>query len=91
MSLKLIGLLLAIASISAGLFVTQGQINTIREQFEQWKAKHSFMLSLTPEEEEYRVKVFTDNLKVINEHNAVDGRSYDKGTNKFTAYTQEEF
>lgn len=49
------------------------------------------MLSISPEENTYRFRIFSQNLEAIYEHNSKLGRSYDKGVNQFTAYTQEEF
>lgn len=91
MDKKLVALLLALASIASVTFVTQNQPKTMREQFDQWKAEHGLMLDLTPEEDEYRLRVFTENVDIINQHNGLLGRSYDKGVNKFTAFTQAEF
>jgi C1A family cysteine protease len=84
-------LALALAFFAAVTAVTQNQPKTIKEQFEQWKAEHGPILDLTPEENEYRLRVFTENVETVNQHNGLLGRNYDKGINKFTAYTQAEF
>jgi hypothetical protein len=47
------------------------------------------MQDLTESEEQYRLKVYEENVKVINEHNGKLGKSYEMGINKFTAYTKE--
>jgi len=37
------------------------------------------------------MKVFDENVKIVNEHNSKLGKSYTMGINQFTAYTKEEF
>jgi len=49
------------------------------------------MKDLSADEVTYRIGVFNENLRLINEHNILPGRSYDMGVNQFTGLTQEEF
>ena len=49
------------------------------------------MLRFTPEQDEYRFKIFEKNLKEINEHNAKPDETYKMGINQFTGYSKEEF
>jgi len=37
------------------------------------------------------MKIFEQNIKNINNHNSLLGRSYDMGINQFTHLTKEEF
>lgn len=45
----------------------------------------------SPSDEAYRLKIFEDNLKEIEAHNAKPDQSYKMGVNRFTGYTQKEF
>ena len=45
----------------------------------------------SPADEAYRLKIFEDNLKEIEAHNAKTDQSYKMGVNRFTGYTQKEF
>lgn len=43
------------------------------------------------EEKEYRLSVFRENLKLIDEHNAKENETYTLGVNHFADFTYEEF
>jgi len=49
------------------------------------------MRRASAEEDEYRFKVFEENLREINEHNSKLGKSYTMGINQFTGLTKAEF
>lgn len=78
--------------LTASFFVYQsGSQKNLRDVFEEWSQEYGVMLNLSPEEMSYRLSVFEQNLKEINEHNGLLGKRFEKGVNKFTAYTKEEF
>ena len=61
----------------------------VRAQFQQWKATENRLYS-SPSEEEYRLTIFSQNLKMINTHNAA-GHSHTLAINQFADMTKEEF
>jgi C1A family cysteine protease len=56
--------------------------------FEKFKEQHNKVYA--PSEEEYRFKIFVENLKIIDKHNK-EGHSYTLGVNQFTDLSHEEF
>lgn len=81
--------LLAIAATAVYLLTpTQDSPNM---EFGDWVNQFSHMVQIKPEEMIYRAKIFEKNVKEINEHNSIEGKTYKLGINQFTAYTQQEF
>ena len=46
---------------------------------------------MSPSQDEYRFKIFEENVKAINEHNFKLDKTYTMGINRFTGFTEEEF
>lgn len=91
MQKQLIALLaLAVTLSSIFLISNQTQHSTL-ELYQQWKADYGHSIISSPLEDEYRFKIFEENLKEINEHNGKLGKSYTMGINRFTGLTSQEF
>ena len=58
--------------------------------FQQWKTQFGIKYS-SALEDQFRQKIFLENLAEIETHNAQEHRTYDMGVNQFTALTREEF
>lgn len=59
-------------------------------EFEQWKSK--FNIKYDSEfENAYREKIFLEKKAAIELHNSNPARTYNKGLNKFSALTHDEF
>jgi hypothetical protein len=58
-------------------------------EFESFKLKHNKAYTLA--EEIYRLSIFHQTLKRINEHNSNPHKTYRKGINQFSDLTLEEF
>jgi cathepsin L len=91
MDKKLIALLIALVSFAAVTFILNPHHKSGDMTFAEWKIEHGLMQDLSESEEQYRLKVYQENVRIINEHNSKLGKSYEMGINKFTAYTKEEF
>lgn len=90
MKAKIAAALLTLAAVGTVLMMVRPQEQkTPKMMFEDWKSQFGTMMSLREEEEAYRFGIFQDNLKIINEHNALLGRSYDMGINQFSIFTNE--
>lgn len=62
----------------------------VRLMYEQWLVENQKNYNGLGEKES-RFKVFKDNLKLIDEHNAVPDRTYELGLNRFADLTADEF
>lgn len=84
---------LLFASLLAGTVFSDDIIPIIRipllERFHAWQAEYNRTYA-TPEEFQYRFKVYCENVKFIETMNRA-GSSYELGENQFTDLTQEEF
>ena len=61
----------------------------VRTLYKNWKAKHLFSFDL--KEDESRLKIFYNNYKFVQAHNALPNKTYTVGLNKFAALSFEEF
>jgi len=59
------------------------------DAFEEWKGK--FGVTWAAEEEAYRRLIFEKNAVAIEKHNADSTKTYKRGINQFSIYTDEEF
>lgn len=66
-----------------------GSESHTRMMYEHWLVKHGKNYNALGEKER-RFEIFKDNLKFVNEHNAV-ARTYQVGLNKFADLTNDEF
>ncbi|RCV33157.1 hypothetical protein SETIT_7G060000v2 [Setaria italica] len=84
---------LLFASLLAGTVFGDDIIPIIRmpllERFHAWQAEYNRTYA-TPEEFQYRFRVYCENVKFIETMNR-PGSSYELGENQFTDLTQEEF
>ncbi|RCV33154.1 hypothetical protein SETIT_7G059700v2 [Setaria italica] len=84
---------LLFASLLAGTVFSDDIIPIMRipllERFHAWQAEYNRTYA-TPEEFQYRFKVYCENVKFIETMNRA-GSSYELGENQFTDLTQEEF
>ena len=74
------------------LALVAGTTNASSPAFVQWMKEHSKVYE-TEEEHRLRFKVWTDNLKLVEEHNAESARgreTYDLAMNKFADLTNSE-
>ncbi|KAI8548655.1 hypothetical protein RHMOL_Rhmol07G0291000 [Rhododendron molle] len=62
----------------------------MRAMYESWLAKHGKSYNALGEKER-RFEIFKDNLRFVDEHNSVEGRSYKVGLNRFADLTNEEY
>ncbi|GMN57082.1 hypothetical protein TIFTF001_026191 [Ficus carica] len=62
----------------------------VREMFVKWMATHGRAYNSLGEEER-RFEIFKDNLRFVDEHNAVQNRTYKVGMNNFADMTDEEY
>lgn len=83
--------LVALTLLAAVTLWPVSQQSAPRTLYEQWKAEHGKDLVSSPAEDDYRFKVFEENLRVIQEHNSKLGKSFTMGVNQFTGYTDAEF
>lgn len=88
---KVIVLTLTLALASLLLLNQGGKEKTSSEVFDEWRNTHGLMLDLSPQDLEYRLRIFQKNVKAIEEHNSNPAHSYKQGVNQFTAYTKQEF
>lgn len=88
---KAIVLTLTLALASLLLLSQEGVEKTSSEVFDEWRNTHGLMLDLSPQDLQYRLRIFEQNVKAIEEHNANPAHSYKQGVNQFSAYTQQEF
>lgn len=63
----------------------------VRLLYEQWLVENGKNYINGLGEKERRFKIFSDNLKFIDEHNSVPNRSYEVGLTRFADLTKEEF
>jgi C1A family cysteine protease len=61
----------------------------VRTLYQNWKAKHR--LSFNLEEDASRLRIFYNNFKFVQKHNANLNNTYTVGLNKFAALSLEEF
>jgi hypothetical protein len=65
MDKRIIGLLTILLGLAAVSMLQQkGQSD--RELYEEWRNTYQFMLRYTPEQDEYRFRIFKKNLQEIN-------------------------
>ncbi|XP_033132229.1 probable cysteine protease RDL2 [Brassica rapa] len=76
---------------SATATETQRNETEVRLLYEQWLVENGKNYINGLEEKEKRFKIFSDNLKFIDEHNSVPNRSYEVGLTRFADLTKEEF
>lgn len=62
----------------------------LREMYVKWMATHGRANNGLGEEER-RFEIFKDNLRFVDEHNAVQNRTYKVGMNRFADMTNEEY
>ncbi|CAF2077694.1 hypothetical protein HID58_043694 [Brassica napus] len=70
---------------------TQRNETEVRLMYEQWLVENGKNYINGLGEKERRFKIFSDNLKFIDEHNSVPNRSYEVGLTRFADLTKEEF
>ena len=85
---KQLAVIIAFIGAAAILLNNQGASKT--NQFESWKSTHGIVYS-NQFENTYRERVFLENLKKIESHNADKTQTYQMGLNQFSALTHEEF
>lgn len=76
---------------SATATETQRNETEVRLLYEQWLVENGKNYINGLGEKERRFKIFSDNLKFIDEHNSVPNRSYEVGLTRFADLTKEEF
>lgn len=86
----LIGVL-AVAAAGVSLYMMKDNSSPLKASsaFRAFQAKHSKSYS-SPQEVEYRMAIFADNLQYIEQSNA-QGKSFELGVNQFSDMTFEEF
>jgi hypothetical protein len=92
-TLALLTLSVLLISISLGVVTaTESQRNEgeVLTMYEQWLVENGKNYNGLGEKER-RFKIFKDNLKRIEEHNSDPNRSYERGLNKFSDLTADEF
>ncbi|KAI4387270.1 hypothetical protein MLD38_005113 [Melastoma candidum] len=62
----------------------------VSEMYDLWLARHGKAYNGIGERE-HRFEIFKDNLRFVDEHNAVENRTYKLGLNKFADLTNEEY
>lgn len=67
---------------------SQAAESNVNELFESWKVQSGVKIE-SPSDEAYRLKIFEENLREIEAHNAKNDQSYTMGVNRFTGYTQK--
>ncbi|CAN6919489.1 unnamed protein product, partial [Brassica oleracea var. botrytis] len=70
---------------------TQRNETEVRLMYKQWLVENGKNYINGLGEKERRFKIFSDNLKFIDEHNSVPNRSYEVGLTRFADLTKEEF
>lgn len=70
---------------------TQRNETEVRLMCKQWLVENGKNYINGLGEKERRFKIFSDNLKFIDEHNSVPNRSYEVGLTRFADLTKEEF
>lgn len=75
-----------VASSAADLSGSWRSDEEVMSMYQWWMAQHGNVLG----EKEERFEIFKDNLKFIDEHNALN-RSYKVGLNRFADLTNEEY
>ena len=83
-----IAALLVTFSVSLLLLHFGMEKNAKMSEFMIWKLKHNIKYD-TQHEEMYRELIFNDNIAKINAHNSKIDRTYDMGSNQFTALTTQ--
>lgn len=88
---------IAIVSLTGAAYLSQTSPRMLASQdlfastaWKSWKMQHGRAYGNNAEEQ-YRFKVFQDNMKLINESNSVAGRTHRLGLNKFADLTGAEF
>ena len=84
-------ILALLASLAAYSMLTHTSSPSTRELYEQWKKENGWGFRASASDDEYRFKIFEQNVKEINEHNAKSGETYKMGINKFTGLSKQEF
>jgi KDEL-tailed cysteine endopeptidase len=63
--------------------------SAIKNVYNQWKAQYNIKVGAA--EDDYRLRVFTQNYELINSHNKIQGASYKLGLNPYAHLTNVEF
>lgn len=79
--------MVVLAAALAATFMLQKEHTDV--EFEVFKKK--FGKTYEASEETFRMTIFQENMKKIEEHNADKSQTYEMGVNQFTDMTQEEF
>lgn len=77
-------------SEQAGSRMLSSQQTLAQSVFTAWKMKHGKAYG-SDSENSYRLQVFTENMKKVNEHNNKPGQTSTVGLNKFSDLPQDEF
>ncbi|KAM3142230.1 hypothetical protein pb186bvf_005639 [Paramecium bursaria] len=77
-------LIIALIALTIGLYSQLGETS----EFQKWKQQH--LKSYSPVEEQYRLKIFEENLQTILKHNS-GNHGWKMGLNQFADLTDEEF
>mgnify|MGYP000947881138 CR=1 FL=1 len=83
------------ATLLAGFFLYSRPKNpdatpsSIKTIYNQWKAQYNIKVGAS--EDDYRLKVFTQNYELINKHNSNPAAKYKLGLNSFAHLTNTEF
>ena len=62
----------------------------VAAMYEAWLVEHGKVYNAIGEKER-RFEIFKDNLRFIDEHNSVSGRTYKLGLNRFADLTNDEY
>ena len=86
-----VALLAILAAIALYNLAPSNRFPSTRDLYEEWKSQHFMFMRISPEHDQYRFKIFEQNLKEINEHNSKPGQTYQAGVNQFSGLSKEEF
>jgi hypothetical protein len=86
-----VAILALLASITAIFLLKTSSTSNTRDLYEQWKRETGWGFRSSDADDEYRFKIFEQNVKEINEHNAKPGETYRMGINQFTGLSKQEF